>query len=184
MDQTPVLSDGNILLRTFRPEDINALYEAARESINEISPWMGWCHASYSIEETTSFIMSREEAWKTEEEYGFAILDAQTGIFLGGVGLNQFNRDYQYCNLGYWIRTSCTGRGIASSAARLVARFGLEELGLQRIEIVAATENYASQRAAEKAGAKREGVVRKRLLIHGQPLDAVLFSIVAEDFNL
>jgi ribosomal-protein-serine acetyltransferase len=184
MSQTPVLSDGNILLRTFRAEDINALYEAARESINEISPWLPWCHANYSIEESTSFIMSREEAWKSEGEYAFAILDAKTGMFLGCVGLNQFNRDYQYCNLGYWVRASCTGRGIASAAARLAARFGLEELKLQRIEIVAAVGNRASQRAAEKTGAKREGVVRKRLLIHDQPLDAVLFSIVAEDFNL
>jgi ribosomal-protein-serine acetyltransferase len=183
MSQTPVLSDSNILLRTFRAEDINALYEAARESINEISPWLPWCHANYSIEESTSFIMSREEAWKSEGEYTFAILDAKTGMFLGCVGLNQVNRDHQLCNLGYWVRTSCTGRGIASAAARLAARFGLEELKLQRIEIVAAVGNRASQRAAEKTGALREGVLRKRLLTNGRAQDAILYSLIAEDLS-
>ena len=89
-----------------------------------------------------SFVMARAEAWKNEDEYSFAVVDAKTGMFLGGVGLNQVNRVHQLCNLGYWVRTSCTGRGIASAAARLAARFGLEELKLQRIEIVVATGNH------------------------------------------
>jgi ribosomal-protein-serine acetyltransferase len=74
-------------------------------------------------------------------------------------------------------------RGVASRAARLIARFGFRELGLQRLEIIAATENHASQRAAVKAGATREGVLRKRLLIHGRPHDAVMHSLVEEDME-
>ena len=180
--QTTELSDGQILIRPFRAEDTSAVYEAVRESIAEVSKWLPWCHPDYRIEETEAFIMSREEGWKNEAEYSFGIFDARTGKFLGGVGLNQINRVHQMGNLGSWVRTSAAGRGIASSAARMVARFGLEELKLKRIEILAAVENNASQRAAEKAGALREGVLRKRLLIKGEALDAVLFSLVAEDF--
>jgi RimJ/RimL family protein N-acetyltransferase len=64
-----------------------------------------------------------------------------------------------------------------------MAGFGFRQLGLQRIEIVVATGNHASQRVAEKAGALREGVLRKRLLIHGAAHDAVLYSLVAEDME-
>ncbi|HEX8891487.1 MAG TPA: GNAT family protein, partial [Pyrinomonadaceae bacterium] len=70
------------------------------------------------------------------------------------------------------------------SATRLAARFALEELKLQRVEILAATGNHASQRVAEKAGATREGVLRKRLLVKGQAQDAVLYSLVSEDFGV
>lgn len=84
-------------------------------------------------------------------------------------------------NLGYWVRTSAAGRGVATGATRAVARFGFEQIGLKRIEIVAAVNNLSSQRVAEKAGAVREGVLRKRLLIRGESHDAVLFSLVAED---
>ena len=87
-------------------------------------------------------------------------------------------------NLGYWVRTSATRNGIASKAARLVAQFGFEELGLHRIEIIAAIPNIASQRVAEKIGAVREAVLRKRLLIRDQSQDAVLFSLVPEDLGL
>lgn len=176
------LSDGHLLVRSFRTEDLSAMYEAVRESIKEISPWLPWCHPDYRIEDTSAFIMSREEARRNEGEYGFAVCEVETGKFLGGVGISQVNQVYKYANLGYWVRSSCVGRGVASTAARLAARFGLEELGLQRIEILVATGNHASQRAAEKAGAMREGVLRKRLLIDGQSHDAVVYSLVAEDF--
>ena len=86
-------------------------------------------------------------------------------------------------NLGYWVRTSATGKGIASRATRLVAGFAFEELKLQRVEIMAAVGNIASQRVAEKAGAIREGVLRKRLLNDDRPLDAVLFSLIEEDLS-
>ena len=178
---TAELTDGHILIRPLRLDDVDALYEAARESINEVAPWLPWCHPDYSRDETLAFIQSLAEAESAPQEYGFAIVDAQTGAFLGGVGLNQINPMHRMCNLGYWVRTSRTKSGVAAAATRLMARFGFRELGLQRIEIIAAIGNQASQRAAEKAGAKREGVLRKRLFIHGQAHDAVLYSLVAED---
>jgi ribosomal-protein-serine acetyltransferase len=176
------LSDGRIMIRPLNVADIEAEYEAVRESIPEVSVWMAWCHPGYTIEETTAYIMSREEAWKADKDYGFGVFEVGTGKFLGGTGLNFINREHNCANLGYWVRSSCTGRGVASGAARLVARYGLEHLGLQRIEILAAVGNIPSQRAAEKAGALREAVLRKRLLVKGQPQDAVLYSFVAEDF--
>lgn len=178
------LSDGQVMIRPYRAEDTNAVYEAVRESIREISVWMPWCHPDYAIEETTAFITSREEAWTSDREYTFGIFDAGTRKFLGSTGLNFVNRVHNCANLGYWVRSSATGRGVASAAARLVARYGLEHLGFQRIEILAAVGNLPSQRAAEKAGALREAVLRKRLLVKGEPQDAVLYSLVAEDFGL
>ncbi len=174
-------SNGNILIRPYRAEDAGSLYEAVRESMTELSVWMPWCHPNYSIEESTAWVMSREDAWQKEMDYGFVITDAMTGDYLGGTGLNKIDHLNRSANLGYWVRSSRAGRGVASGAARLVARFGFEELGLHRLEIVAAVGNIASQRAAEKAGAVREGVMRKCLLLHNQSHDAVLYSLVAED---
>jgi ribosomal-protein-serine acetyltransferase len=175
------LSDGQILIRPYRAEDTSAVYEAVRESIKEISVWMPWCHEDYAIEETSAFIMSREQAWREDREYTLGIFEVGSRDFLGSTGLTFVNRVHNCANLGYWVRSSRTGHGVASRAARLAARFGLEQLGFQRIEILAAVGNHASQRAAEKAGARREAVLRKRLLVRGQPQDAILYSFVAED---
>jgi ribosomal-protein-serine acetyltransferase len=177
------LSDGAILLRPWREEDIDAMHQAVSESVREISAWMPWCHPNYKREEAAAYIMSREEAWKSEAEYALAIFDVETKTLLGNLGVNHIRREWQVGNLGYWIRTGWTRRGIASRATLLGARFGIEQLGLQRIEIIAAVGNLPSQRVAEKAGALREAVLRKRLLVKGQPQDAVMFSLVAEDLK-
>jgi ribosomal-protein-serine acetyltransferase len=177
------LTDGTISLRPYRLEDAEELYLAVRESLNELQQWMPWCHPDYSIEESREWLASHEGVSNGGTEYGFRIADARTDQYLGGVGLNQIRSLHRSANLGYWVRTSATKRGVATRATRLVARFGFEELNLVRIEIVAAVGNLASQRVAEKVGAVREGVMRKGLLIHGTPHDAVLTALVAEDIK-
>ncbi len=142
---------------------------------------MGWCHREYSFDESTSFVLSRKEAWQEGRDYTFVIFDVDTGDFVGGTGVNQINRVMQFGNLGHWVRSSRTGRGAATAAARLAARFGFEHLGLHRVEIVVHVENEASHRVAEKVGARREGLLRNRLLLHGEPRDAVMYSLVPAD---
>jgi RimJ/RimL family protein N-acetyltransferase len=176
-------SDDQICIRRYRLADAPFLYGAVRESIEEVSRWMAWCNRTYSLAETEAFLKTRDAEWDKGEHYSFAVVDPHSHLFLGGVGLNFFNRLHKFANLGYWVRTTQTRRGVASAATRLAARFGIERLGLNRIEIVAAVENVASQRVAEKAGARREGVLRKRVLVHEQPQDAVMYSLVAEDLK-
>jgi ribosomal-protein-serine acetyltransferase len=176
-------TDGNILIRPFSDHDVEVVYEAVRESLDELGRWLSWCHPGYTRDETSAFILSRAGAWSAGQEFSFAITHARTGEFLGSVGLNQINPAYRMANLGYWIKTGQTKRGVATAATRLVARFGLLEVGLKRLEIIAAVGNRASQRTAEKAGAVREGVLRKRLWIKEQPHDAMLYSLVSEDLE-
>jgi RimJ/RimL family protein N-acetyltransferase len=176
-------SEGRILIRHFRGDEAGLLFEAVRESVVELSRWMAWCHPGYAREDSETFVRSRDAEWDKGEHYSFAIFDSGTGLFLGGAGLNFINRPHNLANLGYWVRTSQTGRGVAPTAARLVARFGLIELGFNRIEILTAVGNLASQRVAEKTGARSEGLLRKRLVVHDQTFDALMFSIVREDLK-
>lgn len=178
------LSDGVVHIRPYRAEDVDRLYEAVRESIEEMAPWLPWCHEDYARAESVEWIAARPEAWKNEEAFSFAVVDANDDTFLGGCGLNQLNRQHQFANLGYWVRSRRTGAGVATRAARLTARFGFETLGLHRIEIVVRPENRASRRVAEKVGAVREGRCRNRLRMHGEPHDAELYSLIPADIGI
>ena len=182
--QTDVtLTDGQICLRPSRPEDAEAIHEAVRESIAELSPWAPWCSPDYDMSHCRPWLDGRAEAWANGLEYDFVILDAQTGQLLGGCGLNQINRTHNFANLGYWVRTSQTGQGVATAAVRLLARFGFERLGFTRLEIVVSAENRASQRVAEKAGATREGVARNRHVVRDRMDDAAVFSLIPGDLD-
>ena len=100
---------------------------------------------------------------------------------LGCVGINQINRVNLLANMGYWVRASRTGAGIASTAARLASRFGFASLGLARIEIVVLPDDGASRRVAEKVGAQYEGLARSRLLFGDETRDAAMHSLVRGD---
>jgi RimJ/RimL family protein N-acetyltransferase len=65
----------------------------------------------------------------------------------------------------------------------MAARFSFEDLKLNRVELLVPSANVASQRVAEKAGAKREGLLRKRLQLNGIAHDAFVYSLVQEDLR-
>lgn len=176
-----LLQSPRILLRPHEARDLEPLFEAVRESIAEISPWLPWCHAGFSKDELAGFIEISRNGWADRSQYQFAILDAEANLVLGGISLNHIAKPNRLANMGYWVRTSATKRGVAREAVKLVAAYGFRELGLTRIEIAAIPQNVASCRVAERAGAKFEAVARNRLVMHGRPHDAALYSLVPGD---
>jgi ribosomal-protein-serine acetyltransferase len=181
MQQQPTLRNDLVLLRPLLLTDVEDLYFAVRESIPELSPWMPWCTEAYSITESKKYIEEHAEGVKSRTTYEFAITDAKTGMYLGDCGLNNINPTDNSANLGYWVRTSQTRKGIATASASLLAKFGIETLKLNRIEIVVAMGNKASQRVAAKVGATREGILRNRIVVGDKIHDAVMFSIIPGD---
>jgi ribosomal-protein-serine acetyltransferase len=135
------LTDGKVTLRPYLMSDIDATYKAIRESLAELSPWLPFAHEYYSSKESREWIKQRPRDWKKGTGYEFVILDAKDGTIIGGCGLNGINLERDRANLGYWVRTSHMGNGVAPAAARLLAAWGFKALGLNRIEIVVATGN-------------------------------------------
>lgn len=178
-----LLSDGVIGLRRFTLDDVPRLFIAVHESMPQLSAWMVWAHPDYSLEESSAFVSKCAPGWEKGEQYSFAIVDVHNGEFLGSVGLSAVNRAHGFANLGYWVRAGKLRHGVATSATRMAARFSFENLGFNRVELVVPTANVASQRVAEKAGAKREGILRKRLRLNGAFHDAFVYSLVAEDLR-
>ncbi len=105
---------------------------------------------------------------------------AATGQLLGGAGINQLAAHHRYGNIGYWVRQSRQGQGqgIAWQAVALLRDFGFQRLGLFRLEIVMGVGNTASEAVAIAAGATFECRAKNRIFLHGQPLDAHVYSLI------
>ncbi|CAG0979953.1 diamine N-acetyltransferase [Burkholderiales bacterium] len=179
---TPLASDGRIAIRRFLPGDLGAFYAAVDESRAALAPWMPWMHPDYTIADTADWLAARDGEWDAGIDFSVLVVDAANGAVLGASGLNQVNHVHRYANLGYWVRTSAAGCGVASAAARLVARWAFASAEFGRAEIVAMRANRASCRAAEKSGARFEGVARNRLLLRGEWHDAAVYAFVPGDF--
>ncbi len=175
------LSDGKIIIKKILPEHIPGLFQAVFESREILKIWLPWCHSNYKMEETKEWINFQQTAWNDRFEFSFGIFEVNSNRFVGGCGINQINWMHKIGNLGYWIRTNTIGKGYASAAAKLCAEFGFLDLKLNRIEIVAAKDNVASQRTAEKAGARKECLARKRLIVGDKVHDAFVYSLIKGD---
>jgi len=169
-----------VSLRLYQESDIAEVTAAARESVADVWPWMPWCHANYSEADAAAWIRATIIGHENGTSFDFAIIDA-AGHYAGGCGINQMNQFTGVANLGYWVRSSSAGQGLAPAAVRLLVPWVFQNTGLHRLEIVAGIGNVRSQRVAEKAGAHRDAVLKKRTLVNGHPTDAVLYSILRPD---
>jgi ribosomal-protein-serine acetyltransferase len=177
-----VLTDGRITLRAPTLDDATLHHDAVLESLAEVAAWLDWAHEGYRVDESRSFIERAIAGRESGDMYEFFVFD-DAGTFVGGCGLNRMDLRFLKCNLGYWVRSAEAGRGVASAATRLLATFGFSQLGLQRIEIIAATTNLASQRVAEKVGAVREGILRNGIRFRDHNIDAAIFSLIPSDLE-
>jgi ribosomal-protein-serine acetyltransferase len=171
-------SADSLYLRPFMESDAAVFAAAARESVATVGRWMPWCHSDYSESHAREWFVACARAWADGSSFEFGIFAADGDRLLGGAGLNQFNAQHNFCNLGYWVRESMQRRGIATRVVRALSELGFGALGLTRIEIVVAEGNEASCGVARKAGAQFEGISRNRLVIRGVPVAASVFSLV------
>ena len=174
----PPLRDGDVLLRLSRAADVAAVRKVYSEP--DIRRWMGWDDRLPDEIEARANIERAARAWEEGRWAVFRIADAATDEIIGGVNLS-FG-DHEIAEVSYFVRASARGRGVATRAVALVARWALEELGIERIELRVHPENVASRRVAERAGFTREGVERSsRAWPDGTRFDSILYSMLRTD---
>lgn len=175
-----IVGDG-IVMRPLSGADVEVMHAAAMESAAELETTMPWFSRDMSVNSFHEFVTWAINAWGAGQHHEFSIFD-DVGSYLGSIGLT-VDPNAMSANLQYWVQTSRTKRGVASHAMHLVARWGIEELCLQRVEIFISEHNVASQAAARKSGARAEGVLRNKIRWQDEPYDAHIFSFVPGDFR-
>lgn len=122
-----------------------------------------------------------ERGWGEGSRAGFAIIARPGGEFLGMVAFVMLRLDVGEAEVGYIVAPEARGRGVASRALSIVTGWGLDELGLARIELRADLTNPASLKVAERSGYVREGTLRNVHFKAGRRCDMALYSRVAGD---
>ena len=174
----PDLADGVIVLRPWTEGDVPALVDAMRDP--EIPRWLPLIPQPYGADEARRYVTWCRERWDGQRGLHVAVTDEASEDVLGSVGMD-FVLEDQSGSVGYWVGRAARGRGVATRATRLIAGWGIDSLGLQRLELLAEVENVASQKVAEKAGFQRECLLRSKVKQRHGRSDAYLYCLVAQD---
>jgi ribosomal-protein-alanine N-acetyltransferase len=102
------------------------------------------------------------------------------GELVGAAGL-RFELAHKRGELGYWIARAHWGRGIASEAVRALVEHAFEALALERVFAHHFAWNPASGRVLEKAGLRREGLLRGHVQKDGRAADNVVYGLARAD---
>jgi RimJ/RimL family protein N-acetyltransferase len=173
----PPLAEDGVLLRPFTRADADAIVAAVQDP--EVPRWTS-IPSPYLERDARDYIARAERDRRAGRELGFAIVDRQDETLLGGIGL-VFDGHHVKAEVGYWVAAPARRRGVGTCALRLVSRWALAQLGLERVELLVNPANGPSQRLAERAGFTREGVLRSYRLRKGRREDLVMFSLLPGD---
>ena len=111
----------------------------------------------------------------------FAMTRPGADEFVGSVLLHTFHWRHRRADCGVMVVPAARRGGLALEALRLVVGWAFGTLGLQRVGLATLPENEATQRLAERAGFRREGVLRSYSREFGRPADNVMFGAVPGD---
>jgi RimJ/RimL family protein N-acetyltransferase len=168
---------GETVLRPWRDSDAAAVTAACQDP--EIARWTS-VPANYSESDARAFLLYRYDSLLAGTTAPFAITSRDDRL-LGSVALLRLEWPHLRGEVGYWLAGDARGHGHATRAVRLIAAWGFTALGLERIELLAATGNRPSQLVAERCGFTREAVLRSYFRAKEGYYDMVAYGLLAGD---
>jgi RimJ/RimL family protein N-acetyltransferase len=173
----PGLGDEVVLLRAWRESDLPAVLGSMNDPL--LLRYTAPTGGPYTEEEARGFFAEQERERLRGVALNFALAEpADPGAVLGGGSVYDVDTHLGRAGVGYWLTPQARGRGVATHAVRLMARWAFSDLGTARLELTCSPDNVASQRVAERAGFVREGVLRSHLPYKGARRDSVMFSLL------
>jgi RimJ/RimL family protein N-acetyltransferase len=176
----PQLRDDVIALRPFRKDDAAAIVAGVQDP--EVPRWTV-IPSPYGEIEAREFLVGVEPGREAGEQLGLAIVSAGDAELLGGIGLLNLDWEHRRAEAGYWVAAGARGQSIGTRALRLLSRWALTDLDLERIELLVNPGNEASERLAEAAGFIREGLLRSYRVRKGKREDFMVFSLLRADLE-
>jgi len=169
-----------IHLRPFELSDIPGFTAAVNASLDSLIPWMVWAHHDYQPHDAESWIRFTHWQRMKEEAEEFAIVD-QHDQLLGGAGIRFARHPGDTSAIGYWVRSDAQGQGIASRAVTKLLPMGFSRHDTRVIEILAAEDNLASRRVAEKCGGQFIGCRYGLIVLEGGPVNTAIYHFQRPD---
>jgi len=170
-----------LVVRCWEPRDAPLLKEAIDSSLEHLRPWMPWAaHEPQTLGEKVELLRRFRGKFDLDEDFVYGIFDADEAEVVGGAGLHR-RVGVGAFEIGYWIRASRAGEGLATEAAAALTRVAFEVSGVDRVEIRTDPANERSRKVPRKLAFVEEATLRRRLH-HPAPRDVVIYTVFRGDF--
>jgi RimJ/RimL family protein N-acetyltransferase len=169
------MTDGVVALRTMRESDRAVVLSTFADPL--VRQWLNMPPRP-SDADFDAVMRTIRNGFESGDRYDYCVTEPPDDESLGAVIASRRHRDNW--EVAYLARAEGRGRGLMTRAVRLLCDWLLEE-GVGRIELRTHPDNEASQKLAERAGFRREGLERKSIWLHNERQDAIVWSLLPSD---
>ncbi|HDR8159092.1 MULTISPECIES: GNAT family N-acetyltransferase [Bacillus cereus group] len=169
------------ILRLMHVNDVASLFTIV-EGNKEI--WMYLISTMDSYQDMEQYVQVALKGFEEGTDLPFVVVDQKTNEIVGSTRLYSISNDNKTVELGQtWYHPSVHRTSINTECKYMLLQYAFEELQMLRVQIKTDLRNEKAQRAIERLGAVKEGVLRnERKLPHGYIRDAVVYSIIASEW--
>lgn len=132
----------------------------------------------YTEETAERFISFLEYTKKSDTELELGIFENKNNKFIGMCTLENIDRNYNACELGYWLDKTYIGKGYMTECANAIIQFAKEELHMKSINAFVIVEHNKSINLLEKLGFKRKELLKNDTENKGKLVDRYWYRLV------
>ena len=145
------IESGDLLLRAWEPEDLQARFDAVIATFEPLHQWMDWAAEKPTLDQQREFGEQQYGRWPAGGSCNYGIFDARTGTVLGAAGMHD-RVGPDGIEIGYWCHVDHTGKGVITRTSALLTRAAFELDGIDRVEIHCDEANVRSAAVARRLG--------------------------------
>jgi ribosomal-protein-serine acetyltransferase len=179
--QFPLQVQEGVILRPLAISDAPDFLALIQQDQANFNRWLRWTASIQTLADAEAYI-DKASVQRGPDE-GFHAGMWVDGRLAGGIACFPLNRRSHKTEIGYWLGAEFRGRGLVTTACRLVIDHLIRVESMHRIEIQAVTENIASRAVAERLGFTLEGVLRDSEWITDSYRDHALYSLLEGEWR-
>ena len=173
-------------LRLLQKADAAAMFALTDANRDYLRQWLPWLDAIEGVNDTQNFIEHTRQQAIELQGFVAAIWELDpvtTERIVGVIGLNKIAWRDRIGDVGYWLGAADCGRGIMTSACKVLVDYAFSTLDLNRLVIVCATQNHRSRAIPVRLGYEHEGVAREAEWLYDRFVDHEVYALLKRDWH-
>lgn len=173
--------DDEIELRLHELRYAEQYYALVVRNIEQLREWMPWAAEPQTLAGIRSYMQYSMHQFA--EGMGLPTNLWYRGQMVGSIGYPRMSWETRQAEIGYWLDKDAQGKGLITRATSALVTYAFEELGLNKVEIHAASENHRSRAIPERLGFTQEGAQRQAIWVNNNVYDRVIYGMLASEWS-
>lgn len=178
--EVPTLQHGLVTLRKPEERDIEPLFQGVQDPL---IPRFTRVPSNFTLGNAENYVRERSPNGLIERSELQFVLEYDDE-FAGALSFHSIQHGDAEAEIGYWVTAQVRGKGVATTATKLLTEYGFNTIGFHRIEALVVASNFASLKVLEKVGFTQEGVMRDKCCQDdGVREDMILFAAIRSEWS-